>query len=149
MLFRLTETLKVLGITCDNALPNDTMIEELPKLIAAFPGAANHTRCFDHVLALVAKRIVRQFDVTSGVDSEAMDEAERELRELAEGIDIEEEAAQRERDTGDDDRDDDDEGNDDEEMAQLSVADRAELDESTRPIRMLLVKVSKTFCTVQ
>jgi hypothetical protein len=62
VLLVLTE-LQVLGITCDNASPNDTMIEELPKLIAAFPGSANHTRCFDHVLALVAKRIVCQFDV--------------------------------------------------------------------------------------
>jgi hypothetical protein len=120
------------------------MIEELPKLIEAFPGSANHTRCFDHVLALVAKRIVRQFDVVSGSNSDVMDEAERELRDLAEGIDIEEEAAQRERDTSDDDDDDSDEGDDkaERESEQLSVADRKELNESTRPVRMLLVKVS-------
>jgi hypothetical protein len=142
LVFGLTK-LQVLGITCDNASPNNTMIEELPKLIEAFPGSAYHTRCFDHVLALVAKRIVRQFDVTSGGNSDELDEAERELRDLAEGIDIEEETAQRERDTGDDD-DDDDKGDEDaeKEMAQLSVADREELDESTRPVRMLLVKVS-------
>ncbi|KAF8886590.1 hypothetical protein BD779DRAFT_1441552 [Infundibulicybe gibba] len=40
----------------DNAMPNDTMIDELAKLISAFPGAANRTRCFTHILNLTAKR---------------------------------------------------------------------------------------------
>lgn len=131
-----------MGITCDNASPNNTMIEVLPELIAGFPGAANHTRCFNHIVALVAIRIVRQFDVSSGEDNEAMDEAERELQELAEGLDIEEAVTQREREVDNDG----DEGDDDdgwrEERERLSVADRKELDESVRPIRMLLVKVS-------
>ncbi|KAF8867747.1 hypothetical protein BD779DRAFT_1416233, partial [Infundibulicybe gibba] len=53
---------QILSITCDNATPNDTMIDELAKLISAFPGAANRTRCFTHILNLTAKSVLRQFD---------------------------------------------------------------------------------------
>jgi hypothetical protein len=38
------------------------MIEHLSTLIENFPGAANQTRCFTHILNLVAKSILRQFD---------------------------------------------------------------------------------------
>ena len=122
------------------------MIEVLPDHIPGFPGAANHTRCFNHIVALVAVRIVRQFDVASGENKEAMDEAEQELQDLAEGLDIEEAVTQREREAADDEDDEDNEGDDvsgwNEERAKMSVADHDELDESTRPVRMLLIKVS-------
>ena len=39
------------------------MVEHLATLIEDFPGAANQTRCFTHILNLVAKSILRQFDV--------------------------------------------------------------------------------------
>jgi len=54
---------KILSITCDNASNNDTMIEELAVLIDDFPGPANQTRCFLHILNLVVKSIIRQFDL--------------------------------------------------------------------------------------
>jgi hypothetical protein len=38
------------------------MIEELAKALKAFPGSVNRTRCFTHILNLVAKCIMRQFD---------------------------------------------------------------------------------------
>ncbi|TDL29000.1 hypothetical protein BD410DRAFT_702115, partial [Rickenella mellea] len=53
---------QILSITCDNASPNDTMTTELADLIDAFPGDANRTRCFAHILNLVAKSVIRQFD---------------------------------------------------------------------------------------
>jgi len=90
-------------------------------------------------------RIVHQFNVTSEDNSEVMDKAEKELRDLVEGLDIEEAAAQREWEEGeneDEDDDDDDVNSWNKECANMSVADRDELDESTRPVRMLLVKVS-------
>jgi hypothetical protein len=120
------------------------MIEVLPQHIPGFPGAANQTRCFNHIVALVAIRIVRQFDVAKATDTDIMDEAERELRELAEGIDIEEAETQRERETRDDDDEDEDIDDDiwHEEREMLSATDRQELDESVRPVRLLLVKVS-------
>ena len=38
------------------------MIEELANLLDDFPGPANQTRCFTHVLNLVVKSIIWQFD---------------------------------------------------------------------------------------
>ena len=140
--FVLTKIKQVLGITCDNASPNDTMIDVLPELIEGFPGAPNHTRCFNHVVALVARRIVRQFDVATGGDSDTLDEAERELRELAEGLDVEEVTAQSEREAEEDEGGDDDDDGWPDDIAGLSATDRTALDESLRPVRSLLVKVS-------
>ena len=37
----LTLCVQILGITCDNASPNDVMIDMLAELEVAFPGAAN------------------------------------------------------------------------------------------------------------
>lgn len=56
-------SLDLLSITCDNASNNDTMVKHLATLVENFPGAANQTRCFTHILNLVAKSILRQFDV--------------------------------------------------------------------------------------
>ena len=38
------------------------MIEHLAVLIETFPGAANQTRCFAHILNLVAKTVLHQFE---------------------------------------------------------------------------------------
>jgi hypothetical protein len=54
----LTLSSQILSITCDNASNNDTMIEHLSTLVENFPGAANQTRCFTHILNLVAKSIL-------------------------------------------------------------------------------------------
>ena len=53
---------QILSVTCDNASANDAMIDHLAKVLPAFPGAANRTRCFTHILNLVAKCIMKQFD---------------------------------------------------------------------------------------
>jgi hypothetical protein len=121
------------------------MIVELADLIPSFPGDANRAHCFNHVLALVAKSAVRQFDVPKGLADAALDDAERELRELADGIDLEDAQTrgQWEGDGDDDDPDEDD--NDDgwvDEVAHLAIADRKELEENIRPVRLVLVKVS-------
>jgi hypothetical protein len=55
--------MQVLSITCDNASPNDTMIDKLSSMLEDFPGAANWTRCFSHILNLVAKCVMKQFDL--------------------------------------------------------------------------------------
>ena len=54
---------KILGITCDNTSNNDTMVKHLSTLVENFPGAANQTQCFNHILNLVAKSILHQFEV--------------------------------------------------------------------------------------
>jgi hypothetical protein len=38
------------------------MIDHLVTLLENYPGRANRTRCFTHILNLVAKCIMRQFD---------------------------------------------------------------------------------------
>ncbi|KAF8443710.1 hypothetical protein L210DRAFT_3313983, partial [Boletus edulis BED1] len=50
----------ILSITADNALSNDTMT--LADCLAHFGGETAQTRCFLHVINLVAKTLVKQFD---------------------------------------------------------------------------------------
>ncbi|KAK0437302.1 uncharacterized protein EV420DRAFT_1222563, partial [Desarmillaria tabescens] len=52
----------ILSITCDNASNNDTMIDVLAENIPAFPGEQHRTRCFAHVINLVAKSLLNQFE---------------------------------------------------------------------------------------
>jgi hypothetical protein len=117
------------------------MIEKLAELVPTFPGKANQTRCFLHIINLVAKSVIRQFDVEKGKADDALrlDEAELELRELAEGIDLEDLETQGDQD----DDDDDDDGWVDERNA-LSITDREALDASVRPVKLVLVKVNKS-----
>lgn len=134
---------KCLCITCDNASPNDTMINALSRILDDYPGDPNRARCFNHVIVLVAKWMTRQFDVAKGGANAALDEAEKELRKLAEKIDIEEELTNAKQDEDKDDKDDDDDDDDDDGMEEnLSPEDREELNASTRPVRLVLVKVS-------
>jgi hypothetical protein len=133
---------QILSITCDNASPNDVMIDALGDLIVAFPGAANRTRCFTHILNLVVKVILRQFDVPKAKVGEALDVASQALRDLAGDIETEE-AAMDEGGDDDDNIEKGDEGprwfNPQEGMSQ---EDREELELSVRPMWLVLVKVS-------
>ena len=49
------------------------MIDKLSKLLKEFPGSANHTRCFNHILNLIAKSIMRQFDLPKAKVGEALE----------------------------------------------------------------------------
>lgn len=66
------------------------MIQELEYLLDDFPGAANQTRCFAHVINLMVKSILRQFDVPKSKANEALDGASKALRDIAEDIEYEE-----------------------------------------------------------
>jgi hypothetical protein len=129
---------QILSVTCDNASPNDVMIDALAELIVAFPGAANRTRCFTHILNLVVKAILHQFDVPKGKEGETLDVASQALVDLAGDIEMEEAAMD---EGGDDDETDGDEGWIDP-LAGMSKVEREELDVSVRPVRLVLVKVS-------
>jgi hypothetical protein len=120
------------------------MIEELMDQIREFPGEENRTRCFNHIVALVAVRVVRQFDVPKKDDMDGTNDAEKELRELAEGSDIEESVSQTEWESteleGDDEDDvDSAEWQDDE----TTVLDCETLNTSLKPGRMLMIKVCR------
>ena len=68
-------------MTADNASSNDTMTDELAGLIVHFGGDLTRTRCLLHVINLVAKTVMKEFDVQD--DGEGADD----LTTLAEGID--------------------------------------------------------------
>lgn len=55
--------MQILGVTCDNAANNEVMIDELANLAPDFRGASSRARCFLHVVNLVAKSIIRIFDI--------------------------------------------------------------------------------------
>jgi len=112
----LTFAIQLLSVTCDNTANNDTMIEHLSTLVDNFPGAPNQTRCFTHILNLVAKSVLRQFDVAkkSGpVDSEQLDDATRELALLAQELDLGPDGANNDENDDEDEGDEENDGGDD------------------------------------
>ena len=85
------------------------MIDELAELLDDFPGAENCTQCFTHILDLVTKSIMKQFDLLKARAGEALDAATQALANLA--GDIESEEALMEDDlVGNDEEDDNGEG---------------------------------------
>jgi hypothetical protein len=101
----------------------------------------NRTRCFLHIINLVAKTLLKQFDVPKKDADKVLDEAERALRELAQDIDLEEMMTRINNagDGSDGDEDDDIEGWVDE-MELLSNDEREDLSEKIGPVRLVLAK---------
>jgi hypothetical protein len=122
------------------------MVTELADLLEDFPGPANQTRCFTHVLNLVVKSIIRQFDLlnSKGGKNRMFDEAAKELLSLAGNIDVEEDEASRDGEDGEEGEDDNVEGWIDERTL-LDDEDLEELEKSVEPVRLLLTKVRKLF----
>jgi hypothetical protein len=114
------------------------MIDTLAELLVAFPGAANRTRCFTHILNLVVKVILRQFDIPKSKADKALNAASRALVDLA--GDIEMEGAVMDK-RGDDNYDDDEEGWVDPRDG-MSQKAQDDFDSTVRPVRLVLVKVS-------
>ena len=119
------------------------MVEELADLLEAFPGAANRMRCFMHVLNLVAKSIIKQFNVPKAQGDEVLDDMAKELATPAIDLDMEERLSWE----GPLFEGDDEEGEDDnvnrwtDVRNELSVEERKALDKSLQPVRLVLVKV--------
>jgi hypothetical protein len=115
------------------------MIDALAELLVAFPGSANRTRCFTHILNLVVKVILHQFDTPKAKAGEALDDASQALADLAGDIEMEEAAM---AEGGDDDDDDNgDEGWFDPHHG-MSQEEQEDLDRSVRPVWLVLIKVS-------
>lgn len=145
----LTLLFQILSITCDNASNNDKMVKHLASIVEQFPGEANQIRCFLHILNLVAKSVLRQFDVkkTTGKDPPNLDDAatalaglEKELEDdipaLVDNIDDDENELDDEINDGDDSG----LGDENDGMFGEEVDD---LDASLVPIRLMLTKVSQ------
>ena len=119
------------------------MVEHLATLVENFPGAANQMRCFTHILNLVAKSILQQFDVAKKTADDPMDfdDATTALAALARELELEDPA---EDDDADDEEADDEMDSDDElgdERDGMSEAEVEELEKSLVPIRLMLTKV--------
>lgn len=130
------------------------MIAELAVLLDEFPGAANQTRCFTHILNLVVKSVIKQFDLPKAQADKALDAATEELLTLAGDIEAEEESFAADGDIDGDDGDGDGEGEEDsegglddsvegwiDERGEMSEEELEELDACVLPIRTLLTKV--------
>jgi hypothetical protein len=131
---------KILSVTCDNASNNDTMMEELNDLLIGF-SSLNRTRCFAHILNLVAKALLKQFDVKSEEKNDLNDD-ERSLLDMAANIETEElTTVQEEEDDGMDIIEDDDDDGWVGGADALTPEERVNLEESIRPVKRTLVKV--------
>ena len=85
----LTLSSQILSVTCDNASNNNTMIKHLLTFIESFTSTANQTRCFTHILDLVAKSILCQFDTPKKAaqgNSRDFDDAKDALAALAQEL---------------------------------------------------------------
>ena len=163
-----------MGITCDNASANDKMIDEIDVRMEKFMGSLSHVRCFGHVIQLVGKGLLRQFEPPKkgkktsagdddehglGVRTSATDEDEELLVLLEE--DEEETEAQRESeakegkddevvDEGDEDEDEEDgledkkDGVDLDNIVETTEEECAVFKKMFQPVRLALTKVSGT-----
>jgi len=118
------------------------MIAELANLLDNFPGPANQIRCFTHILNLVVKSVIHQFDLPKSKGDKILDDTAKELLSLAGNIEFEEdELARRDANEEEEDEDDNIEGWIDERTLMTDI-ELEELDESVEPVRLLLTKVS-------
>ena len=120
------------------------MIDELSDLLPNYPGAANWCRCFLRIVNLIAKTLLKQFEVPRKDVDAALDAAKQELLELAAGADMEELVMVAE---GGLDNNDDADNMDGwvNEMNLLSDDESEELRQSIQPMRLILVKVRVWF----
>ncbi|KAF8649140.1 hypothetical protein AX14_008739 [Amanita brunnescens Koide BX004] len=84
---------KVMAITCDNASNNDALIPRLSEEVPLFGGQSARICCFAHIVNLVVKSILSQFDAPkkNGTVSMADEESDTEddeglLIDLADGL---------------------------------------------------------------
>lgn len=136
------------------------MIDEMADLIENFPGAANQTRCFLHILNLTAKSILQQFEIpkkkkagngngNGGGDDDGdkgkktLNKAMSELLAMANEIEDEpfgvDDVDDSEDSEGVDFEDNDKELED--EREDLSADEIAELEADLLPVRLMLTKV--------
>ena len=121
------------------------MIRQLEELIDEFKGQESQTRCFTHILNLIAKSIIRQFDLPKAQANRVFDEATTALMELAGNIEVEEREMAENTDDIDDEEEDENMEDWVDERDTMTVEQLAALDESVQPVRMMLVKVRRKF----
>jgi hypothetical protein len=120
------------------------MIEELDMDLEDF-SQVNRIRCFLHIVNLIAKSLLKQFDIRVKKPSEDLDETtgqmDEQLQELANEFRFEEATTQA-FNNGDGDDDDADGMLDADEL--FSAHEKAVFEADVRPVQLTLAKVS--FC---
>ena len=116
-----------------NASNNDMMAEELGYLVAAFDGEASQTQSFIHIINLIAKSVIKQFDVPKAKAGEALDDAIKEFIALAGEIEVEEQVMRDSTNVADEDEDDNIEDWVDK-WETMSKEERQELDDNIQPV---------------
>ncbi|KAI0715450.1 hypothetical protein C8T65DRAFT_573097 [Cerioporus squamosus] len=135
--------LQILALACDNATNNNTMIEQLTAAsnLLAFDGHRARVRCFLHILNLVAKSLICQFDAGADKDKADEDADERLLTELAGGLngpDADDVSVPLD-DPGEGlDNDPDDEVDP---LEDLSPEERTQFELDVRPVKLVIAKV--------
>ena len=115
------------------------MIEELQECIPEFAGSASHTCCFLHIVNLIAKLLLCQFDA-----QQMTVEGDHKLAELWRELADEEAAFQGRMVGGDDDKAVEEVDNDDrwvDEVDNPTDKEKEDLERSIRPVKLALVKV--------
>jgi hypothetical protein len=131
------------------------MIEHMATIIADFPGKANRVRCLAHIVNLVVKIILRQFDVSATKGKEKPTNESAEAHENGEELDILEDddeelvrvldKEEKEMDEGDETDDDEDDETlvRDVQMIEDAMEDIIkEVSKTAKPVRQVLFKVS-------
>jgi len=133
---------KILSVTCDNASNNDTMVTELDDLVVGFL-TTHCTQCFAHVLNLIAKSLLKQFDVKPNKSNPGkLSDDDAALFKLAEEIKTEESMTAQEMDDADSGAPKNDEVDGwVDELEALTPEECAKLEESIWPVKQTLVKV--------
>ena len=122
------------------------MIEHLAVLVDAFPGAPNQTRCFAHILNLVVKSVLRQFEAPKK-GKELADVVDHVVMEIDNDNDDKDEGDGSDNEGGSNECEDvDDEVVDDDEDGllpdEMSEEESLRVKERVKPIRLVLTKVS-------
>ena len=121
------------------------MIEHLATIIETFPSTANQTRCFAHILNLVAKCVLRQFEALKkgkAVNDKELAAVVDEINGDKDEVLSDDEGDDECEDVDDEVVDDDEDGLLDEE-GELSEEELTSLKESIKPMRLVLTKVSQ------
>jgi hypothetical protein len=118
------------------------MINELADRVAHFSGKNSQTCCFLHIVNLVAKSLIREFDTSKKQANELPDLGDEDLDDDTPSDSTIQEATLAEDLSGDADEDNTDGWVD--EVENLSEHERGALEESIRPVKLILVKVRAT-----
>ncbi|PIL26839.1 hypothetical protein GSI_11103 [Ganoderma sinense ZZ0214-1] len=138
MLYKFGIQKKAYGVTCDNATNNDTMIDMLADKIPGFNGQCAHVRCFLHVLNLITKALLKQFDARPKSKDKDPTDANQELEELLEGLNGYYAAFAGAAETDSDDDNPDDEVDP---MGEMSEAQKAAFEAGVHPVKLILAKI--------